>query len=49
MTVPLVFGAAAGLDAATVAVLINADLLVAGVSHDDPGRGDRPDLGCGCR
>ncbi|WSW23502.1 purine permease [Streptomyces sp. NBC_01003] len=31
VTVPLVFGAAAGLDAATVAVLINADLLVAGV------------------
>ncbi|MFF7097351.1 nucleobase:cation symporter-2 family protein [Streptomyces rubradiris] len=31
VTVPLVFGAAAGLDAATIAVLINADLLVAGV------------------
>lgn len=31
VTVPLVFGAAAGLDAATVAVLINADLLVAGI------------------
>ncbi|WNI33911.1 nucleobase:cation symporter-2 family protein [Streptomyces sp. ITFR-6] len=31
VTVPLVFGAAAGLGAATVAVLINADLLVAGV------------------
>ncbi|WP_246886067.1 nucleobase:cation symporter-2 family protein [Streptomyces sp. GESEQ-4] len=31
VTVPLVFGAAAGLDAATIALLINADLLVAGV------------------
>ncbi|MEV0917557.1 nucleobase:cation symporter-2 family protein [Streptomyces sp. NPDC049967] len=31
VTVPLVFGAAAGLDAAAVAVLINADLLVAGI------------------
>ncbi|MFC7304113.1 nucleobase:cation symporter-2 family protein [Streptomyces monticola] len=31
VTVPLVFGAAAGLDAATIAVLINADLLVAGI------------------
>ncbi|MEV7403072.1 nucleobase:cation symporter-2 family protein [Streptomyces sp. NPDC091267] len=31
VTVPLVFGAAAGLDAATVAVLVNADLLVAGI------------------
>ncbi|MET7516983.1 nucleobase:cation symporter-2 family protein [Streptomyces sp. NPDC005480] len=31
VTVPLVFGAAAGLDASTIALLINADLLVAGV------------------
>jgi len=31
VTVPLVFGAAVGLDAATIALLVNADLLVAGV------------------
>ncbi|WP_246460634.1 solute carrier family 23 protein [Streptomyces himalayensis] len=31
VTVPLVFGAAAGLDASTIALLINADLMVAGV------------------
>ncbi|MGW8992916.1 nucleobase:cation symporter-2 family protein [Streptomyces zhihengii] len=31
VTVPLVFGAAAGLDAAAIAVLINADLLIAGI------------------
>ncbi|MGW4245007.1 uracil-xanthine permease family protein [Nocardia sp. NPDC004722] len=31
VTVPLVFGAAAGLDKATVALLISADLLVAGI------------------
>jgi len=31
VTVPLVFGAAAGLDRATIGLLINADLLVAGV------------------
>ncbi|MDW4918663.1 nucleobase:cation symporter-2 family protein [Streptomyces californicus] len=31
VTVPLVFGAAAGLDSATVALLISADLLVAGI------------------
>ncbi|OLR92002.1 nucleobase:cation symporter-2 family protein [Actinokineospora bangkokensis] len=31
VTVPLVFGAAAGLDTETVGLLINADLLVAGV------------------
>lgn len=31
VTVPLVFGAAVGLDAATISILINADLLVAGV------------------
>lgn len=31
VTVPLVFGSAAGLDQRTVALLINADLLVAGV------------------
>jgi len=31
VTVPLVFGAAAGLDTTTIALLINADLLVAGV------------------
>ncbi|MDT0309512.1 nucleobase:cation symporter-2 family protein [Streptomyces sp. DSM 44917] len=31
VTVPLVFGAAAGLDRSTVALLINADLLVAGL------------------
>ncbi|WP_405491177.1 uracil-xanthine permease family protein [Nocardia sp. NBC_00511] len=31
VTVPLVFGAAAGLDTATIALLISADLLVAGI------------------
>ncbi|MEO6086081.1 MAG: nucleobase:cation symporter-2 family protein [Umezawaea sp.] len=31
VTVPLVFGAAAGLDRATIGLLINADLLVAGI------------------
>ncbi|WP_194826096.1 uracil-xanthine permease family protein [Nocardia sp. XZ_19_231] len=31
ITVPLVFGAAAGLDRATIALLISADLLVAGI------------------
>ncbi|MFI5805845.1 nucleobase:cation symporter-2 family protein [Streptomyces sp. NPDC051561] len=31
VTVPLVFGAAAGLDRATIGLLINADLLVAGL------------------
>ncbi|MET9802430.1 nucleobase:cation symporter-2 family protein [Streptomyces sp. NPDC006368] len=31
VTVPLVFGAAAGLDASAIALLINADLLVAGL------------------
>src|SRR5689334_15115169 len=31
VTVPLVFGAAAGLDKATVGLLISADLLVAGI------------------
>src|SRR5215212_6400352 len=31
VTVPLVFGAAVGLNAATIALLVNADLLVAGV------------------
>ncbi|MFB8273913.1 uracil-xanthine permease family protein [Nocardia colli] len=31
ITVPLVFGAAAGLDRATIGVLISADLLIAGV------------------
>lgn len=31
VTVPLVFGAAAGLDTSTIGLLINADLLVAGV------------------
>ncbi|MFJ4650663.1 uracil-xanthine permease family protein [Nocardia sp. NPDC088792] len=31
VTVPLVFGAAAGLDARTIALLISADLLVAGI------------------
>ncbi|GGR58470.1 MULTISPECIES: nucleobase:cation symporter-2 family protein [Streptomyces] len=39
VTVPLVFGAAAGLDAATIAVLINADLLVAGVVTTIQGAG----------
>lgn len=31
VTVPLVFGAAVGLDASTIGLLINADLLVAGI------------------
>lgn len=33
VTVPLVFGAAMGLDKHTVGILVNADLLIAGLSR----------------
>ena len=49
VTVPLVFGAAAGLDTATVGLLIDADLLVAGVITLVQSLGIGKMLGVRCR